>query len=97
MTRRKDVEATPDKLVPDPQVLKEFGITNMCLWRWDQDPRVGFPPKIKIGPRNYRSRHLIEEFKAKLFREAIENQKTAYKRDKLKLRHRKELADAPSP
>ena len=84
----KRVEVAPDGLVPDPTVLKEFGIVPMTLWRWDQDPRVGFPPKIKIGPRNYRSRRLIEEFKAKLLREAIANQKATYERDVLGLKQR---------
>ena len=26
-----------DTLVPDPIVAKEFGVTTMSLWRWDQD------------------------------------------------------------
>jgi hypothetical protein len=79
---------TPDKLVPDPVVQKEFGIGPMGLWRWDQDPRVGFPPRIKIGPRNYRSRRAIEEFKARLLRKAVENQQALYERDALKLKRR---------
>jgi predicted DNA-binding transcriptional regulator AlpA len=74
------MQDAPDKLVPDPVVMKEFGIIPMTLWRWDQDARIGFPPKIKIGPRNYRSRRLVEEFKARLLREAIENQKAIYAR-----------------
>ena len=78
----------PDKLVPDPAVCREFGIIPMTLWRWDQDPRVGFPPKIKIGTKNYRSRRLIEEFKAELLRKAIDNQKTTYERDALNLKRR---------
>jgi predicted DNA-binding transcriptional regulator AlpA len=79
---------TPDELVPDPQVLKEFGIIPMTLWRWDNDPRVGFPPARRIGPRKYRSRRELEEFKAKLLREAIENQQALYERDALKLKRR---------
>ena len=26
-----------EELVPDPQVVREFGITAMSLWRWDRD------------------------------------------------------------
>jgi hypothetical protein len=79
---------TPDELVPDTQVLKEFGIIPMTLWRWDQDPRVGFPPARKIGPRKYRSRRELEEFKTKLLQKAIENQRALYERDALKLKRR---------
>ena len=75
-------DKTPDELVPDPQVLKEFGIVPMTLWRWDRDERLGFPPAINIKGRKYRSRKLIEEFKEKLFRKAVENQKLLYGREK---------------
>ena len=29
------------------------GVTTMCLWRWQRDPRVQFPAPIKINNRNY--------------------------------------------
>lgn len=29
------------------------GVTAMCIWRWMRDPRVVFPPSIKINSRNY--------------------------------------------
>jgi hypothetical protein len=70
----------PDDFVPDPVVMKEFGLNPMKLWRWDQDPRIGFPPKMKIGKRNYRSRRAIEAFKAELLRKAVDNQKAIYAR-----------------
>ena len=68
----------PDDFIPDIAVMKEFSLTPMKLWRWDHDPSIGFPPKIKIGPRNYRSRRAIEAFKGELLRKAIENQKDIY-------------------
>jgi hypothetical protein len=61
-------------LVPDPTVAKEFHVSLMTLWRWDQDPakrELGWPPKIKIGPRNYRNRGRIERFKANLLALAL--------------------------
>jgi hypothetical protein len=61
-----------DTLVPDPQVLKEFSITIMSLWRWDRDPALDFPPPIKIRNKNYRSRRQLEQFKARMLRLAIE-------------------------
>jgi hypothetical protein len=69
-----------DDLVPDPVIMKEFDLTAMKLWRWDHNPEIGFPPKIKIGARNYRSRRAIEAFKAELLRRAIENQHRIYDR-----------------
>jgi predicted DNA-binding transcriptional regulator AlpA len=60
-----------DNFVPDPQVWREFGVTSMTLWRWDHDPEMNFPPPIKIGRRNYRSRRQLEEFKQRLMRKAL--------------------------
>jgi hypothetical protein len=61
-----------DELVPDPQVLKEFCITPMTLWRWDRDPELDFPPPIIIRKRKFRMRRLLEAFKARMLRLAIE-------------------------
>jgi hypothetical protein len=63
--------ATADELVPDPIVACEFNVTLMTLWRWTQDPKLGFPPRIKIRKRNFRSRGAIEEFKHRVMRQAI--------------------------
>lgn len=59
-----------DQLVPDPVVQKELGITAMTLWRWEHDPALQFPPKIKIRERNYRSRNELEAFKTRLIANA---------------------------
>ena len=64
----------PDTLVPDPKVAGEFGVTLMTLWRWDRSPaksELGWPPSIKIGRRNYRSRHGLEAFKKNLIAAAL--------------------------
>jgi predicted DNA-binding transcriptional regulator AlpA len=29
------------------------GVSTMCIWRWMRDPRVLFPPPVKINARNY--------------------------------------------
>jgi hypothetical protein len=66
---------SPDEFVPDPVVIKEFGITAMSVWRWDRDPELialGWPPPIKIRTRKFRSRRALDEFKAGLVRRAIE-------------------------
>lgn len=60
-----------DEFVPDPKVWAELGVSAMTGWRWTNDPSLGFPPAIKIGRRNYRSRHALEAFKAAAIRKAI--------------------------
>jgi hypothetical protein len=63
--------AAPDALVPDPVVAKEFSISLMTLFRWDADAALGFPAKITIRGRNYRSRRALEEFKEAAIRRAV--------------------------
>ena len=63
-----------DELVPDPQVIRELGITAMSLWRWDRDATLiaaGWPPPIRIRNRKFRSRRALEEFKSTMARRAI--------------------------
>jgi hypothetical protein len=63
-----------ERLVPDPEVAREFGVTTMSMWRWDHDEAkaaLGWPSKIKNGNRNYRSRNRIEAFKKNLMAAAL--------------------------
>jgi hypothetical protein len=61
-----------DGLVADPAVAMEFGnISLMTLYRWTNDPTLGFPPPIKIRTKNFRSRRALDDFKARLMRDAI--------------------------
>jgi hypothetical protein len=75
MSKSKFVVEQPaepvDKLVPDPQVCEEFGITSMTLWRWSRDPKLKFPQAVQINRRNYRSRRQLDEFKERMLRQAI--------------------------
>jgi hypothetical protein len=69
------IRGPPDELVPDPTVFKELNITAMTAWRWDSDSALialGWPARIKIRRRNFRSRQQLEQFKAALVRKAIE-------------------------
>jgi hypothetical protein len=72
MTRYKLSEAHPDDetdaLIPDSVVWKEFGISSMTGDRWTKDESLGFPPKVQIRGRNYRSRRQLEEFKQRRIR-----------------------------
>ena len=67
-------------LIPDPAVAKEFGITLMTIWRWDNDPKkiaLGWPPKVQLGKRNYRHRSRIELFKSNLLQRALAERELA--------------------
>ena len=64
-------DTSPDKLIPDPAVCAEFGVTAMTLWRWTRDTELNFPPAISIRNRNFRSRKQLEAFKARLLMKAI--------------------------
>ena len=62
-----------DHLVPDPKVWRMFGVTPMTGYRWTNDKDLGFPPTIKVKTRNYRSCRALDEFKARLISEAMNN------------------------
>lgn len=60
-----------DELVPDPDVWRELNVTSMTGYRYTRDPNLNFPPPIKIRNRNFRSRALLEEWKAGLLQLAL--------------------------
>lgn len=65
MTSKNDCKF--DDLLPDTTVLHTLDVTGMTLWRWTHDPEyrdVGFPPVIKLGRRNYRSRAALDAWTA---------------------------------
>jgi hypothetical protein len=64
-----------DVLVPDAAAAAELGnVSRMSIFRWDRDPAMaalGFPPRIMLNGRGYRSRQQLEKFKQNLMRKAI--------------------------
>lgn len=52
--RTPPAPADDDTMLSAPRT-QEFvgGITRMCLWRWQRDPRVNFPAPTVINSRNY--------------------------------------------
>jgi predicted DNA-binding transcriptional regulator AlpA len=45
-------ESTP-RLITSAAVRKIFGVSDMALWRWAQNPELDFPAPIRIGTRRY--------------------------------------------
>jgi hypothetical protein len=68
-------DGEPDSLVADSVARRELGdITKMTLWRWDHDPdmaALGWPCRIQVGNRNFRSRRALERFKRILIAKAV--------------------------
>jgi hypothetical protein len=74
------VDDDPGDFVPDKQVRRELGnITAVTLWEYTNDPRLDFPPPIKIRNRNFRSRKLLNAFKKRRINEAGDDRETARK------------------
>jgi hypothetical protein len=72
------VKSDHDTFVADSVVAQELGVSTMTLWRYDHDDKMisaGWPAKIVMGRRNYRSRKALEDFKANLLRRAISARK----------------------
>ena len=41
-------------LMPAPAARRYLGnISDMCLWRWERNPEMGFPQPIRINKRKY--------------------------------------------
>lgn len=71
-----------DKFVPERLVLEEFEVTPMTIHRWDNDEKLrksGWPPPIYIRGRKYRSRKMLQEFKDRFLKRAIETRGKAGK------------------
>ena len=67
-----------DELVADPEVARELDRSLMTLWRLDNNPEMialGWPAKIQLNKRNFRSRRQLEQFKANLLRRAMAGRK----------------------
>jgi hypothetical protein len=67
-----------DELVADPTVARELDVSLMTVWRHDQSPELaalGWPAKIQINKRNFRSRRQLEAFKAAMLKRAMAERK----------------------
>jgi hypothetical protein len=67
-----------DEFVADPTVARELGISLMTVWRHDHSPEMaelGWPARVTIRKRNYRSRHQLEKFKQAMLRRAMAQRK----------------------
>jgi hypothetical protein len=73
-----DATGPPDRFVADPEVARELSVSLMTLWRYDNSPELramGWPLKVQIGKRNFRSRRALEAFKSNMLRKALAERK----------------------
>ena len=71
----------PDQFVPDPQVAAELGISLMSLWRYDRSEELaamGWPEKITVNHRNFRSRRALEAYKLGMIKRAAADRKRLF-------------------
>jgi predicted DNA-binding transcriptional regulator AlpA len=47
-------------LLPDPQVARRYNVNPRTIYRWDDQPALGFPKPIRINNRKYRRLHELE-------------------------------------
>lgn len=41
------------KYLPGPKVAARYAVTDMSIYRWERDPKLGFPKPIRIGRRKF--------------------------------------------
>lgn len=100
MTNSLHDAADPGDLIADATCQRELDyISKVTLWKYSNDPKLNFPPVVKIWNRNYRSRKLFDEFKARLIAKAndaralaMARQLTASAREARGRKHEREVA-----
>lgn len=50
-------DETDKPYLPASQVRARYGVSEMSIWRWLRDERLGFPAPIRINGRRYWRRH----------------------------------------
>ncbi len=54
--------ADANSLISGPRLARRYGVSPMTVWRWQQDPDLGFPQPLKIMRRNYWHAAEIEQW-----------------------------------
>jgi predicted DNA-binding transcriptional regulator AlpA len=54
------MNTTDKRFLPDPAVQRRYSVSAMTLYRWDKNPKLGFPPPLRINGRKFRDVALLE-------------------------------------
>jgi DNA-binding transcriptional MerR regulator len=55
----------PNRLVPDSEVARRYGVHVTTLRNWDQDPDLNFPKPVRINGRKFRQEQELNDFDAR--------------------------------
>lgn len=62
----EDEDGKPRKYLTGPQVCARYSITDMTLWRWLQDPALGFPqPTLIVRQRRFWDEAVLRDWEFK--------------------------------
>jgi predicted DNA-binding transcriptional regulator AlpA len=53
---------TDEVFLSSMQLRHRYGITDMALWRWLNDPTVAYPKPMTVGGRRYWKLSAVQEF-----------------------------------
>ena len=67
--RRPERPERSRRLVSAAEVREMLGISDVTLWRWINDPEVGFPPPVTIRRVRYWGKSRIDAFIERQFGE----------------------------
>jgi hypothetical protein len=57
-----DIETSNDEMWPDRRTSRFFNVHVKTISRWERNPKLGFPPAIRINGHKYRRAQKIREF-----------------------------------
>lgn len=58
-------QSSPDDLLPAAQVRVRYGVSDMTVFRWLADEKLGFPQPIRINNRRYWRVAELQAFEAR--------------------------------
>jgi hypothetical protein len=67
------------QFITDVEVRRQLSINEMRVWRWDHYPEQappGWPPRIRMGRRNFRDLEQFEAFKKNLIAASLAERKS---------------------
>lgn len=60
-----DADAPARRFLTGPQVLARYGVSDMCLFRWLRDKKVGFPqPDMVVNGRRFWTEEVLEKWES---------------------------------
>jgi hypothetical protein len=63
-------------LIPNSRLPERYNVRRETIWRWRNDPQVGFPPPDAIiNGQEYRSAETLDAFDAASVRRAVKKSK----------------------